>query len=115
MGLFSRRKDPDKALAGAIARRGVRVRGEILAVSPEGDRHAITVRFAPEGKSARTLTVHQRFNAKTLVGIEPGQPVSLSYDRDDPAVVLIWGNPRYTTTKQGAVVRAVDVEGGEKG
>ena len=88
----------------------MRVKGEIVSVAPEGDRHAVTVRFAPEGESHRSETIHQRFNAKTIVGIEPGQPVELSYDRNNPAVVLIWGNPRFTTTEQGAVVRRADVE-----
>ena len=74
------------------------------------------VRFRAEGAAADTVTtVTQAMAPQARVGLEPGAPVSLSYDRDAPETVLIWGSPRYSVTESGAVVRVVDVEGGERG
>ena len=115
MGLFSRRSDPTRDLARAIATRGVRVRGTVETFDLEGDVAVVRVRFRVEGAGADTVvTVRQPMAPQVQVGLEPGAPVSLSYDRDDPNTVLIWGSPLYRTTEEGAVVRAVDVEGGER-
>jgi hypothetical protein len=115
VGLFSRRKDPTRDLARAIATRGVRVRGMVEAFDVEGDVAVARVRFRPEGAAADTVvTIRQAMPPQVQVGLEPGAPVSLSYDRDDPTAVVIWGSPLYRTTETGAVVRAVDVEGGER-
>ena len=114
MGLFSRRGDPSKDLARAIATRGVRVRGTVEAIDLTGDVAEVRVRFRAEGATADTVTtVRQAMAPQVRIGLEPGAPVTLSYDRDDPGTVLIWGSPRYGTTENGAVVRVVDVEGGE--
>ena len=104
MGLFSR-QDPDKELARRIVTRGVRVRGTIVEAHDDGERWSVTVRFAPEGAPERTVVVGQRFAPQNAVGLEAGEPVELSYDREDPGTVLIWGNPRYRVTHHGAVVR----------
>ena len=115
MGFLSRRPDPAKELARAIARRGVRTRGTIEAFSLAGDVATVRVRFRPEGAAADTIaTVTQTMAAQVRVGLEPGAPVTLSYDRDAPETVLIWGSPRYAMTESGGVVRVVDVEGGER-
>jgi hypothetical protein len=50
---------------------------------------------------------------QTRVGLEPGEPVELSYDREDPAAIVIWGSPKYRVDESGAVVRVVDLAGGE--
>ena len=114
MGLFSRRKDPDRELAAAIAKRGVRTRGRIESSSTEGDRNVFEVSFATEetGES-RTVTIRQRMAPQTLVGLEPGEPVEISYDAENPDAAMIWGSPKYATTERGDVVRRVDLEGGE--
>ena len=116
MGFLSRRADPAKELARAIATRGVRTRGTVEAFELAGDAATVRVRFRPAGAAVDTVTtVTQAMAPQTRVGLEPGAPVSLSYDRDAPELVLIWGSPRYATTESGAVVRVVDVEGGERG
>jgi hypothetical protein len=116
MGFLSRRPDPAKELARAIARRGVRTRGTVETFELAGDVATVRVRFRAEGAAADTVTtVTQAMAPQVRVGLDPGAPVSLSYDRDAPETVLIWGSPRYSVTESGAVVRVVDVEGGERG
>jgi hypothetical protein len=116
MGLFRRREDPKKALAKAIAKRGVRVRGTIESFEHRDGTATARVRFRPEGAGAdRVEVVRQDMPTQLTAGLEPGAPVDLSYDRDDPTAIVIWGSPRYRTTEEGAVVRAVDIEGGERG
>jgi len=70
----------------------VQTRGTVEAFELAGDVATVRVRFRPAGA-----------------------PVTLSYDRDAPDTVLIWGSPRHSVTESGAVVRVVDVEGGERG
>ena len=114
MGLFSRRKDPDHELAAAIAKRGVRTRGTIESASMDGERHVFTVSFElEEGGEKLTATISQRMAPQTLVGLEAGEPVDISYDADDPSTAMIWGSPKYATTERGDGVRRVDLEGGE--
>ena len=114
MGLFSRRKDPDRELAAAIAKRGVRARGTIESAALDGDRHVFSVSFeVGETGEKRTATISQRMAPQTLVGLEPGEPVDLSYDAEDPGTAMVWGSPKYATTERGDVVRRVDLEGGE--
>jgi hypothetical protein len=114
-GFLSRRADPTKELASAIARRGVRVRGTIESIAFDGDLATARVRFRPEGATNEIVaTATHNLAQQSRVGLEPDAPVTLSYDRDDPQTVLIWGSPRYGTTESGAVVRVVDVEGGER-
>ena len=115
MGLFSRKKDPKQELAEVIVKRGVRVRGTIESFALDGQTATLAVRFTPEGQGQRTVTVVQAMSPQAQVGLEPGAPVELSYDREDPGRILIWGSPLYRTTDEGAVVRAVDVQGGERG
>jgi hypothetical protein len=116
MGFFSRKPDPAKELARAIATRGVRVRGTVESIAFDGDLATIGVRFRPEGAAVDTVaTATHNLAPQSRVGLEPDAPVTLSYDRDDPQTVLVWGSPRYSTTENGEVVRVVDVEGGERG
>ena len=114
MGLFSRKKDPKAELAEIIVKRGVRLRGTVESFAVEGNTATVRVRFAPEGQGERSVTVVQDMAPQAQVGLEEGAPVELSYDREDPERVLIWGSPLYRTTEEGAVVRAVDVQGGER-
>ena len=114
MGLFSRRKDPDRELATAIAKRGVRTRGTLESIARDGDRHVFSVRFEiEETGEQRTATISQRMAPQTIVGLEPGEPVDISYDAKDPGTAMVWGSPKYATTERGDVVRRVDLEGGE--
>lgn len=114
MGLFPRRKDPDQLLAEAIVKRGVRVRGEIVSAVDEADAWRVVVRFTPVGQDAREAEVRRRLSPDLQVGLDAGEPMSLSYDRENPERVVLWGNPRYRATETGAVVRVVDFEGGER-
>jgi hypothetical protein len=114
MGLFSRRKDPDRDLAAAIAKRGVRARGKIEAVDRDGEHHVFTVTFPLAGPGGQeTATIRQRMTRQALVGLEPGEPVDISYDEADPAVAIVWGSPNYTVTEAGDVVRRVDLAAGD--
>jgi len=115
MGLFSSRSDPRKDLAKAIAKRGVRVRGTLDTVEADGTEVTARVRFTTESGEDMDVTVVQLMAPQNQVGLDPGEPVEISYDRDDPNVVLIWGSPKYRVNEAGAVVRIVDIEGGEKG
>ncbi len=92
----------------------MRLRGTVESFALDGATAAVGVRFAPEGQGERTVTVVQDMAPQAQVGLEAGAPVELSYDREDPGTVLIWGSPLYRTTDEGAVVRAVDVQGGER-
>jgi len=115
VGLFSKKpKDPKQELAELIVKRGVRLRGTVEEFALEGNRATVRVRFTPEGQAERSVTVVQDMSPQAQVGLEPGAPVELSYDREDPGRILIWGSPLYRTTEEGVVVRAVDVQGGER-
>ena len=97
MSLFGRRsKDPRLALAAAIAKRGVRVIATVESLQPVPDSPdwEIALRFSPEGEAARRAVVRQPFNDVSGAGLAPGEPAEISYDRDDPAVVLVWGSPK---------------------
>jgi hypothetical protein len=116
VGLFSRRKDPDRELAAAIAKRGVRARGTIGSLTTDGERHVFEITFEVAATAERrTVTISQRMAPQALVGLEPGEPVDISYDEADPEVAMVWGSPKYTTTETGEVVRRVDLAGGERG
>ena len=39
--------------------------------------------------------VRQYMNELTLTGLAPGEPVSVMYDRDNPAVLIVMQSPRY--------------------
>ena len=112
MGLFSRKKDPAKELAAAIARRGVRTRGTITGMRLlDGIDYEFTIAFAPEGQKTRTVIIKQAMPEQTLHGLTRGEPVELSYDRDDPSVAMVWGSPHYRVI-EGNVVRVEDVPPG---
>jgi hypothetical protein len=113
MGLFGRKKDPRKELAEAIARRGVRTRGKITGMRPlDGpNEFEFTISYAPEGQGTRTVLVQQAMAPQTLHGLAAGEPVELSYDRDDPSVAMVWGSPHYRVI-EGNVVRVEDVPPG---
>lgn len=114
MGFLSRRRDPNRDLARAIAKRGVRTRGTIDSIQRDGTEVTVRLRFTAQGVAReQTVTVRQTMAPQAQVGLEPGEPVEISYDADAPETVLIWGSPKYRVTETGAVVRAVDVEGGE--
>jgi hypothetical protein len=114
VGLFGRKKDPRDQLAAAIAKRGVRARGTIDSIRETGaapNEYEAMVSFTPEGGAASVVRIVQAMPPQTLHGLEPGEPVDISYDRDDPSVAMIWGSPKYKTI-DGHVVRVEDVPPG---
>ena len=44
------------------------------------------------------LVVRQFMNDLSLTGLAPGEPVSVLYDRDDPAVLIVMQSPAGTLT-----------------
>src|SRR3712207_5277171 len=98
MALFRRSKDPTRALAEAIAKRGVRARGTVEALTPTGEINGpareieFDITFELEGTGEPTrVKFRQWMNDPTLTGLAPGEPVDISYDRDDPTTVMVWG------------------------
>ena len=106
MGLFGRGKDGltggEKDLAKAVAKRGVPSEATITAMTPtgqtRGDGVSKEIEFSLRLEVAGTAyepVVRQFLNDLTLTGLAPGEPVSVLYDRDDPANLIVMQSPRY--------------------
>ena len=116
MGLFGRDKDPERELAKAIAKRGVQAQARIESMHETGETRGggvskeieLRLSFTPAGGSPAQVTVRQFLNDLTLTGLAPGEPASISYDRDDPTKVVIWGSPKYRIAEPGVPVRIDD-------
>lgn len=101
-----------RELAQAIAERGVRATAavESMHTTGETDRgggaREIEFRLRFTDKSARPVvaTVTQFMNDVALTGIAAGEPISISYDRDDPRRIVIWGSPKYVVVEPGVAV-----------
>lgn len=114
MGFFRRRRSArrDRAIAEALAQRGVAGRATVVALRPTGATRAegareieLTLDVAlPGGASVRV--VHRQFMSRfTLHGLAPGEPARILYDRDDPATLLVGGHPNLRTdVVDGAIV-----------
>ncbi len=108
--MLGRRKDPDRELARAIAKRGRQARAVVESIDTSGERARMRLSFTPEGGAPVLVDVEQAMPKQTLVGLEPGRPASIMYDADDPQKVVVLGSPHYRVTKSGDVVRIVDLE-----
>lgn len=117
MGLFSRKPNPDKELASALAKRGVGGRARVVAMRETGNVRqevAREIEFTldvalPDGAAART--VHRQYmNRWTLHGLAPGEPVRVLYDRDDPQTIMVRGHPRFRTDVVGGEIVIVEVQ-----
>lgn len=117
MGLFSRKPNPDKELAAALAKRGVGGRATVVAMRETGNVRqevAREIEFTldlalPDGATART--VHRQYmNRYTLHGLAPGEPVRVLYDRDDPQTIMVRGHPRFRTDVVGGDIVIVEVQ-----
>ena len=104
MGLFGKGKDgatgAEKDLAKAIAKRGVPGEATIAAMTPTGQTRGgevgkeieFSLRLEVTG-TAYEPVVRQFLNDLTLTGLAPGEPVSVLYDRDDPANLIVMQSP----------------------
>ena len=113
MGLFRRDADPQKELARAIAARGVRTIATVETMHPSAAEVPTTgaeVDFSLSFDPAGRVQVRQAMNHSTLAGVEPGEPVWISYDSEDPARVVIWGSPKYRTAEPGVPVPVPEAE-----
>src|SRR5690242_9193750 len=113
MGLFRRSHDPERELAKAIATRGVRATATIESLRPTGQTRdggaaelELRLRFTDEAGVAVVAVARQYMNDVTRTGLADGEPASISYDRDDPQQVVVWGSPRYVVVDGVAVPRA---------
>jgi hypothetical protein len=106
MGLFGKGKDgatgTEKDLAKAIAKRGVPGEATITAMTPTGQTRGGEVgkeiEFSLRLEVAGTVyepVVRQFLNDLSLTGLAPGEPVSVLYDRDDPATLIVMQSPKY--------------------
>jgi hypothetical protein len=106
MGLFGKGKDgaaaAEKDLAKAIALRGARGEATITAMTATGQARdggaareiEFTLRLEVAG-TAYGPVVRQFMNNLSLTGLAPGEPVSVMYDRDNPAVLIVMQSPKY--------------------
>ena len=114
MGLFSRKPDPDRDRAKAIAKRGVGAKARIEAVRATGETRGggagreleLTLAFTTEAGAPFRAVVKQYFNDITATGLDPGEVAEIMYDRDDPATVVVMGSARYRMV-DGALVEVV--------
>ena len=96
MGLFSRRRDPERERARAIATRGVQAVARVEAMRETGvtkgpaKEVGFRLRFTPDGGTPAVVDISQMMNDTTLTGLGPGVDASISYDRDDPTVAVVW-------------------------
>jgi hypothetical protein len=113
MGRFRRTPDPERDLAKAIATRGVRTTATAESVRPTGQTREgvaaeleLRLRFDDEAGNPVTAVVRQFMNDVTRTGLADGEPASISYDRDDPQRVVVWGSPKYVIIDGVAVPSA---------
>ena len=106
MGLFGKGKDgvtgAEKDRAKAVAKRGVPGEATITTMTPtgqtRGDGVGKEIEFSLRLEVAGTAyepVVRQFLNDLTLTGLAPGEPVSVLYDRDDPANLIVMQSPKY--------------------
>lgn len=107
--MFGRGKNPDKELARAIAKRGVQARATIESIQVAEPKTRMRLSFTPEGGAPVVVDVEQAMPKQSLVGLEPGRPASIMYDREDPQKVVVFGSPHYKMLKTGEVVKIVDL------
>src|SRR5690348_853853 len=117
MGLFSRKEDPQKELAKALATRGTGGRATVVSMRETGNERegvAKEVEFVldlelPEQGTLRVTTL-QYMNRFTLHKLAPGEPARVMYDRDDPQKLMVEGHARYRTDVIGGDIVVVEVE-----
>jgi hypothetical protein len=109
MGLFRRKRDPDREVAEAIGKRGLGARAEIEAARPTGEEHELelTLSFVTRDGASVRAVVRQRFNELTAVGMEAGEAADIMYDREDPQRVVVMSSARYRIV-EGQLVEVVD-------
>jgi hypothetical protein len=106
MGLFGKDKSggagAEKDLAKIIAKRGAPGAATIVAMAATGQARAgglakeieFRLRLVVAGTTYEPV-VRQFMNDLSLTGLAPGEPVSVMYDRDDPAVLVVMQSPKY--------------------
>lgn len=117
MGLFGPKLSKDESRkAKAIAKRGVKAEARIESMGETGETRGEVAReyefalsFDPEGAGRVEVTTRQFMNDLTLTGLAPGEAASISYDRDDPNVVLVHGSPKYRVIQSRGELVAVPV------
>jgi hypothetical protein len=117
MGLFRKRDDDeDKALAKAIAKRGLAARADIEAVRrTEATRGParqleLTLAFTTRDGAPVRAVVRQFFDELAEVGMEAGGVASIMYDREAPQRVVVMGSARHRIV-DGAVVEVAEPGG----
>ena len=114
MGLFSRKPDPDRDRAKAIAKRGVGAKAQIEAVRATGETRGdgvgreleLTLAFTTRDGAPYRAVVKQYFNDITATGLEPGEVAEIMYDREEPGTIVVMGSARYRMI-DGALVEVV--------
>ena len=114
MGLFSRKPDPDRDRAKAIAKRGVGAKAQIEAVRATGETRGdgvgreleLTLAFTTRDGAPYRAVVKQYFNDITATGLEPGEVAEIMYDREEPSTVVVMGSARYRVV-DGVLVEVV--------
>ncbi|MBS1880210.1 MAG: hypothetical protein JST31_11890 [Actinobacteria bacterium] len=117
MGLFSRKENPEKELAKALAVRGRQGRATVVSMRETGNERdgiAKEIEFTldlelPEAGSTRVVT-SLYMNRYTLHKLAPGEPARVIYDRDDPQKLLVEGHARYRTEVVASEIVVVEVE-----
>src|ERR1700754_4487700 len=104
MGFLSRKPDPDKELARAIATNGVSGRATVLLMSAGADgRHEFLLDVGGEQRR-----VSQRMAPDALHRVAVGEPVSVMFDPDDATRTIILGHANYRMTEHG-LIRVEDI------
>lgn len=116
-----RTQNPERELAKAIAKRGVRTLATVKTLRATGETRAdgiadefeLLLSFATDQGSAPIQAVVRQFMSRPkLAGVEAGQPVEVVYDPLDPAKLLVLGSPKYRIYDGTAVaVEQVDRAG----
>jgi hypothetical protein len=117
MGLFSRKGDPEKELAKALAERGTPGRATVVSMRETGNEReqvAKEIEFVldlqvPEQGTMRVTTL-QYMNRFTLHKLAPGEPARVIYDREEPQKLMVEGHARYRTDVIGGDIVVVEVE-----
>jgi hypothetical protein len=115
-GLKDERAKREKALAKALAKRGVAGEAAVESMRETGETRGgvakeveFELSFTDAAGERHRVNLRQFMNDLALTGIAPGKPAEILYDRDDPAQLIVRKSPKYAIVDSSSGPVAVPV------